>query len=204
MAMTRPPLVGLFVGGRGQRLGGAAKGLLPHPDTLEPLVEHLRNQASAAWPECRVVLVGGREEYASVTLERLDDDPPDIGPLGGLRALLAEAAESGAPQCLALACDMPFVRASLLQRLLVTAPSAAAVAPKTEGRWQPLCARYGTDAARGAAERVYARGARALQAVLDELGSDCVELPMSADDMASLRDWDSPEDVARDLGNSKA
>ncbi len=39
--MAARPLVGIFVGGRGLRMGGVAKGLLPAPDGSGPLAKRL-------------------------------------------------------------------------------------------------------------------------------------------------------------------
>ncbi len=192
-------LVGIFVGGKGERFGGAAKGLLPSLDTQEPLIERLRRVASTAVPEARVVLVGQRSEYATLGLDCLADDPPGIGPLGGLLALLREAERGGHDCCLALACDLPFVDAPLVSRLMTHAPGAAAVAPRPDACWQPLCARYATLSTLTAAETVHAKGRRALHAVLEQLGEHAVALPVSAAEAHALRDWDSPKDVERDL-----
>jgi molybdopterin-guanine dinucleotide biosynthesis protein A len=137
----------------------------------------------------RVVLVGSGEAYRATGLPSIDDEPSGVGPLGGLVALL-RAAGSGA--ALAIACDMPFVTPALLHRL-ASADEAPAVAPRREGRWEPLFARY--DAARvlPVALAHVAVGRRALHALLYDVGA--VELPLSADEASQLRDWDSPADV---------
>ena len=109
-----------------------------------------------------------------------------LGPLGGLLALL----RSTGGHVIALACDMPYVSYELLRRL-VEAPLAPIVAPRRDGRWEPLFARY--DAAQVEPLAHAARGQTALWQLLDAAGA--VELPLAVDEHAQLDDWDAPEDV---------
>jgi molybdopterin-guanine dinucleotide biosynthesis protein A len=184
------PLAGVFVGGAGSRMGGAAKGLLRAPEGVT-LVDRWRAILADAGAD--VVLVGSAEAYAATGLEAIADDPPGVGPVGGLCALLRRA---GPCPALALGCDMPFVSARLVDRL-VNAPPSLALAPRKDGRWEPLFARYDAAAVLPVALDAVARGRRALQAVLDAVGA--VALPLSREEERELRDWDTPEDVARDV-----
>ena len=188
------PVIGLFVGGQGKRLGGVAKGNL----TLDgqKLIERLVGVATAALPDSSLVLVGQAEPYAGLGLPVLADDPPGIGPLGGLRALLRHAEQAGASGALGLACDLPHLGVTLVQRLATEAPSADFLAPRDGELWHTLVARYGTGAL-GAVEATIAAGERALQRVVARLGERAVELRVDATERAELRDWDTPEDIAR-------
>ncbi len=180
---------GIFVGGGGTRMGGVAKGLLRGPDGLPLVVRAARLLESVG---CSVVLVGEHPAYREVGLPMLPDVTKEgAGPLGGLVALLGAGA--GDAPVLALACDMPHVSANLLRRLLEEAPGAAALAPRREGRWEPLCARYRPSAALALGKRRLAEGALALQGLLDALGA--TELPISREEADELCDWDSPEDI---------
>jgi molybdopterin-guanine dinucleotide biosynthesis protein A len=178
-------------------MGGVAKGLLPAPDSGEPLVLRLRRHAESLGLRC--LLVGSAPAYAGLGLPMLADAPPGIGPLGGLRALLLAAAPA---PVLALAGDLPYVSPALLRRLL-TAPAAAydVVAARREHRWEPLCARYEAtvlpvlDAALQAGERSF-------QALLRRLRVR--ELELSAAEAAELTDWDCPEDVGAPPGRERA
>ncbi|NOU33616.1 MAG: NTP transferase domain-containing protein, partial [Polyangiaceae bacterium] len=148
---------------------------------------------------CSVVLVGEHDAYRELGLPMLADAAKErAGPLGGLVALLGAAlpgAGAGDAPVLALACDMPHVSADLLRRLLDEAPGAAALAPRREGRWEPLCARYRPSAALPLAQRRLAERALALQGFLDALAA--TELPISPAEADELRDWDRPEDIHR-------
>ncbi len=174
-------------------MGGVAKGLLPAPDSGEPLVTRLRRHAESLGLRC--VLVGAAPAYAGLGLPLLADDPPGIGPLGALRALLGAA--DGAP-VLALACDLPYVSAALLQRL-ITAPQQAenhqpydVVAPRRSALWEPLCARYAPTVL-PVLNTALAAGERSFQALLRRL--NVYQLPLSREEEHQLVDWDTPEDL---------
>lgn len=187
------PLVGIFVGGAARRMGGIAKGLLAAPDGTGSLVA--RSAAVARSLGLEVVLVGAHPAYAGLGLPVVADAEVGAGPLGGLVALLAHA---GARPVIALACDLPFVERSLLERLASEVTEAAVLAPRRAERWEPLAARY--DAARvlPIARAHLARRELSLQRLLDAAGADALSLDDAGE--RSLADWDSPEDVARPCG----
>jgi molybdopterin-guanine dinucleotide biosynthesis protein A len=190
----RPLVVGIFVGGRAMRFGGIPKGLLRAPDTNEPLVARLSRLAREAIPGAELVLVGNAEAYRDLDLPSLADEAPGQGPLAGLVALLGECGRRER-DAIALAGDLPFITAQLLSRLAREAPDAAALAPRPDGIWQPLFARYASDACGNVAARALDGGARALHRVLDALGDGAAEFRLSDEEAPLLRDWDSPEDV---------
>jgi len=180
-------IAGVFVGGAGTRMGGRAKGLLRAPDG-SPIVERWHTILGALGVE--MFLVGTSDAYAHLGLEVVADSPGGIGPLGGLIALLRRA---GAKPALALACDMPFVSPALVQRLMRAEP-APVVAPRRDGRWEPLLARYEPSAVLALAlSRVGARD-HSLQSLLEAAGA--VELPLIGQEADELRDWDAPEDLS--------
>jgi molybdopterin-guanine dinucleotide biosynthesis protein A len=197
------PVIGIFVGGEGRRMGGVAKGLLKVPGASEGIVERLVRIAREVAPpgagppparngvhDTEVVLVGSAASYAWLGCRTIDDATVGAGPLAGLVALLTFA---GARSVIAEACDLPYVTSALLVRLAAHPASAAVVAPREDGLWQPLFARY--DPARvlpAARDRLAARRL-SLQGLLEEVGVE--ELPLAAGERALLRDWDSPEDM---------
>jgi molybdopterin-guanine dinucleotide biosynthesis protein A len=182
----RRPLAGIFVGGKGVRMGGRAKGLLCAPDG-RTLVERLR---ATIEPLADIVLVGDASAYAGLTLETISDDPAGIGPLGGLMALLRRAEGR---RVLAIACDMPFVSRRLVEALLLDRARAAVVAPRLNDRWEPLCACYEARRVLPIAEEHARRGETSLQRVLDAL--EAVPLPQDRYEPNELRDWDTTEDM---------
>jgi molybdopterin-guanine dinucleotide biosynthesis protein A len=187
------PLAGIFVGGRGLRMGGVPKGLLPlsNGDTLLARLLRTLDEAGLGLP---VVLVGKAEAYAEFALPALADAPAGIGPLGGLRALLLQAALEGRPGAIALSCDLPFITSGLVQRLFHERPEALALAPREETLWSPLTARYSVRALPAIEDAVRA-AEHSLQRLFVRFGAEAAELPLTAFERQSLRDWDCPEDV---------
>lgn len=192
------PAVGIFVGGQGRRMGGLAKGLLCHEG--RPLIERLleASRAAAAPAELSAVyLIGNAAAYVGTHVPAVPDDPPGVGPMGGLRALLLEAQRLGC-DAVALAVDLPYVDAPLLRRLYSEQLPAAALAPRQEGRWQPLFARYRPAAALPAVDAALAAGRTSLQVVFQGLaahGEVTAELVLSRSESEALRDWDRPADM---------
>ena len=184
--MTRA-LAGVFVGGAATRMGGIAKGLLTAPEGTT-VVE--RTHRMLAGLGLRVVLVGERPGYEALGMECIADALPGIGPLGGLLALLAAAAGGAA---IAVACDMPYLSAGLVERLLVESPHAPILAPRRAGKWEPMCARYDSARVITTARALAGGPNRSLQRLLEEVGA--VELTLRDGEGAQLRDWDRPEDV---------
>jgi molybdopterin-guanine dinucleotide biosynthesis protein A len=192
----RRTTIGIFVGGKGTRMGGVAKGLLCVPGSTETLIARLLRQCARAAPESAVFLVGQAAPYAALGLPQLADDPVDVGPLGGLRALLMRASADASALALALACDLPFLDEAVISSLLLPCSGAARV-PFVEGRLQPLAAAYAPAATLNAVDRSLALGKHALMHVLDQLGSALERLEFADEHAQALRDWDTPEDMQR-------
>lgn len=182
------PLVGVFAGGRGSRMGGYDKAQLAAPGSAETLLGRLWRLSSELGLRC--VVVGGPLRPG---LEVLPDDPPGIGPLGGLGALLAHA---GQQPVIALACDLPLLSVELIARLARSGSAASVVAPRESrhGKWEPLCARYDPVRVLPAVRRASASGAHSLQTLFREL--DVEELALTDAERELLRDWDEPADFA--------
>ena len=101
-------------------MGGAAKANLSFEGRtlLERSLEACRQAAACVSPGAspRIYLVGESSAYTAEGVLRLSDQPPGIGPMGGLRGLLLEAERHGTT-AVALAGDQPFLTAALLVRL---------------------------------------------------------------------------------------
>jgi molybdenum cofactor guanylyltransferase len=177
---------GIFVGGRARRMGGIAKGLLTGPSG-ETLVARWRRLFDELGMPC--LLVGRHDAYVDMDIECIADDPPHIGPLGGLIALLTRAGEGRA---IAVACDMPYVEIALLKKLASHLSRAAIVAPRRGDLWEPLFARYDAPRVIVAARERSVSGEHGLQGLLDTAGAE--PLPLDVGESDQLRDWDRPED----------
>ncbi len=190
MACVR--MVGIFVGGASSRMGGAPKGLLAVDETGETIVARMLRLAHELGLE--PVFVGAAEPYSELwaSVRCVADLPASVGPLGGLSGLLAAAGDA---PLLAVACDMPFVSRSLLERLARSEPEAWVLASKTDGRWDPLCARYDPKHVRPVLDQALASGVRSFQRLFANL--TVTELVLDDRERAELVDWDAPEDVGR-------
>lgn len=168
-------------------MGGRPKGLLEHEGST--LLTRLARSFESVGIE--TVLVGRRSEYLSSALETIDDEPPGIGPLGGVCALLRRAGDGVA---VVVACDMPFLTSELLARLL-DAADAPARAPRIAGEWEPMLARYNAPLALPVAARRAREGKTSLQGLLDELRAE--PFALAPGEERALTDWDTPEEMNR-------
>jgi molybdopterin-guanine dinucleotide biosynthesis protein A len=186
------PVLGIFVGGKGTRMGGRDKAALPAPDTGEASAVRLARLGRELGLPCVVVGAWAAHETLLPELPRLRDEPEGIGPLGGLGALLSHC---GARDAIAVACDMPRVEAAVLQRLVEAPRDAAVLAPREaqRGKWQPLFARYDAKRVLPALQRALAAGERSFQALFARV--PVKQLLLSEDEQRTLVDWDRPEDV---------
>lgn len=126
----------ILAGGRGSRMGGVDKALLPLAG--RPLAVHL---IARLRPQCGPLAInaqGDPARFAFTGLPVLPDATGDLlGPLAGILAGLDWAAGLGAPAVVTAAVDTPFLPADLADRLLRAAgPNGLAVAASAdaEGR----------------------------------------------------------------------
>jgi molybdopterin-guanine dinucleotide biosynthesis protein A len=100
---------------------------------------------AALWPvTSSVSVIANRREYERLGLPVFADENVGIGPLEAIRVALAN---TEAPQVVLAGCDMPFVTPELFRFLLdLSAPYQAVVPLNAEGRLEPLCAVYATNA----------------------------------------------------------
>jgi molybdopterin-guanine dinucleotide biosynthesis protein A len=157
----RAPAGLLLTGGASRRMGRDKALLVVDGQSLAERGARLLGQVAAP-----VVEVGAGHSG----LPAVREDPPGSGPLAALGAGGAELRRLGHDGPLVvLAVDMPFVTAGLL-RLLAgrPGPPATAVPRDGQGRPQPLCARYGSDAL-VVASGLLATGERSLRALLATL-----------------------------------
>ncbi|MDB4985572.1 MAG: Molybdopterin-guanine dinucleotide biosynthesis protein MobA [Myxococcaceae bacterium] len=184
-------LCGIFVGGKASRMQGEPKGLLPSPESGEPLVVRLARLARELG--LIPVLVGEAPSYRAALpeLRVIHDRPSGIGPLGGLAGLL----RAGQPSfVLALSCDLPIISRPLLERLVNHPTRAHVLAARSgDGLWEPLAARYDAAALYAPVERMIASGTRSFQHLFADLSVE--EFKLAPAERGELIDWDTPEDV---------
>jgi molybdenum cofactor guanylyltransferase len=126
----------VLVGGRSSRMG-RDKALLPYKS--KTLLEHIAEQVLRA--AGNVTLIGDPALYAKFGYPVYADRISDCGPLGGIHTALSQAQGDWN---LIVACDLPLVCLSQLQRILsATNDTGECVVPVLKnGMAQPLCAVY--------------------------------------------------------------
>ena len=191
MTVTR---LAIFVGGKSTRMG-TPKGLLRLPGGGPPIVQHLVDLGAEAGLD--PFLVGDAADYAVIApdVPRVADDPPGIGPLGGLRASLAFAGEAGASRVVSVACDMPYLDARTVHALVDWVGDAPVLAARRPdgAPWEPMLARYEVARVVPVLDQALASGERSFQRLFAWL--DVAALPTDASVLRALRDWDTPDDV---------
>lgn len=182
-----PDATGLILaGGKSLRFGSEKA---RHPVGGRRMIDHVYD-ALVSVVEDVLVSVARPSIVTGLPVEHVPDLYPEAGPLAGLHAGLLRCST---PWLLAVACDMPFLTADVLQALLDERKSASGpiVARTPDGRLHPLCALYPknilTEVEASLRQRRYA-----LHALLSRTSS-MVEVPVPA---LPLRNINRPEDLA--------
>jgi molybdopterin-guanine dinucleotide biosynthesis protein A len=130
----------IVAGGKASRLGGIAKGLLGADSGLS-IVGRLIAELTAAGIAEIVISANDPEPYTIFARPIIADEHREIGPLGGIEAVLQHLAP-GCDCVLLLPCDLPNITVQEILELLrvhQTAPDRVVVASTAQGE-QPLCA----------------------------------------------------------------
>jgi molybdopterin-guanine dinucleotide biosynthesis protein A len=188
----------ILAGGRARRLGGADKASLVVGDA-RIIDRQLRALATIA-ADVRIV-ANDPGRYADLGVRVIPDAIANAGPLGGVYTALADAHHD---RVVILACDLPFVTAALLERLVSefgTGQEIDAVVPRSSRGLEPLCAVYAVGCAAAARARID-RGQLQMAGLLAdvrvrELGPDALA---PFDDGSLFENVNTPHDYARATG----
>jgi molybdenum cofactor guanylyltransferase len=126
---------GILAGGRATRFDGVNKGTL-----VVGSAAIVDRQLDALREVSHDIFVIGRDDpaWTSRGLRVIADEMPGAGPLGGIYTAILHSPSN---RTLVVACDMPFVSASLLRRLAAVG-DADVVIPRHARGYEPLCAIY--------------------------------------------------------------
>lgn len=174
MANPADALAVLLAGGRNTRYG--------EPKALaevggRTILERGLASLEAAVEDDAVIVANDPGPYRHAGRKIRPDVRPGSGVLGGILTAVAWARELDRGAALVLACDMPFVPAPLLRRLVRETPRDGLAVPQSEGPrgLEPLCAAYGVGCA-AAIEAALDRGERAIISFFPQV--DVHELPL--------------------------
>lgn len=181
----------VLAGGYSTRFGGREKALAELDG--EPLVRRVAERVAPAVDETIVNCRDEQREAITAALSgvphRIVVDPvPDCGPVAGIRTGCRVARGRFT---FVTACDMPFVRADLANRLFDVADYDGAV-PRIDGRPSPLAAVYRTDAAVIGADTTLSTGSGAIFDLLERLA--VVTVSSSAPPLV-VEDIDTPAEL---------
>ncbi|MEO8490656.1 molybdenum cofactor guanylyltransferase MobA [Pseudomonas sp.] len=200
MSLDSSPLlcsILLLAGGRGQRMGGRDKGLLPWHG--QPLIAHLHRLTRPLTDDLIISCNRNRDIYAPYADQLVSDDSADFpGPLAGIRAGLAAARHE---HLLILPCDVPHIDAHLLAELRATAQRNPLVPLMVRHGefWEPLICIIPTGL-RNAVERAWETGERSPRKLFMQLGGVGLECPANDPRFANLN---TPELLHPGLGVSE-
>lgn len=163
MASDTPPRIAaaILAGGLARRMGGANKAGLEigNERIIDRQLRLLRQIADPV-----IIVAGSAEPFQELGVTVVPDVIPGVGPLGGIYTALTA---SPCARTLIVACDLPYLTLTLLQRL--AAPSDAdLVIPRTGRGYEPLCATWSTACA-GAIWRRIQNGTLKTALVVEEL-----------------------------------
>ena len=123
----------LLSGGRGQRMGGQDKGLVPWRD--KPMIAWAAQVVRTLTDDLIISCNRNTEQYAAFADRLVRDEQDNFpGPLAGIRAALKIARHR---QLLVLPCDAPEIDQTLILELIAAANGQAAMVRQGE-YWQPL------------------------------------------------------------------
>jgi molybdopterin-guanine dinucleotide biosynthesis protein A len=187
----------ILAGGRARRFGGADKASL----VVGParIIDRQLAALAAVTRDVRIV-TSDPSRYGGIGVRTIPDAIAGVGPLGGIYTALLDAAHE---RVLVLACDLPFVTAAVLQRLVAEsqAEEIDAVVPRSARGLEPLCALYRTRCA-GAAKELIEAGVLPAARLLDRVRTRVLgpEVLAPYDDGSLFENVNTPHDHERARG----
>jgi molybdopterin-guanine dinucleotide biosynthesis protein A len=167
---TRRIAGAILAGGKAQRMGGIAKGMLPAGGSLS-LIERLVVHLIRAGVEEIIIVANDDRPYTRIGCAIVPDGRIDAGPLAGIEAALGYfAGRYDAVLC--LPCDMPSLSSKEMSALIAAfADTGGPVvfAETEDSARHPLCAVVRADLLDGISAALD-RGERAVSGLWSELG----------------------------------
>jgi molybdenum cofactor guanylyltransferase len=177
----------VLAGGRSRRFG------------RDKALANFRGRPLIAWsldvlrPQAAALAISGPPQLAAASgVEAFPDTPgaPD-GPLAGILAGLAWAAQRGCTHLATAPCDTPFLPPDLVPRLAAAIGDRPVTAARAM-RVHPLCALWRLDATPALATLVRDGKQLSMQALIDTLGGGYVDF----DDEEAFANLNTPEEFA--------
>ncbi|MCX6539928.1 MAG: molybdenum cofactor guanylyltransferase [Acidobacteria bacterium] len=182
----------ILAGGRARRLGGRDKSqlVIDGQTILDRQLHVLRRCADRV-----VIIADDLARFADIGVPVFGDLVPDAGALGGIYTALAIAKEP----VLVIACDMPYLTAPFLTRVMEAAQDADVAVPHAADGYHPLCACYTQACAEPIRQRLDAGVLKVLDLFRDVhvRTIDPIEIAAFDPDGLLLLNINTPDDLAR-------
>lgn len=163
----------ILVGGESRRMGEDKARLAIGAQTSVELI------ASALQSVTKQITTVGWPKQKCAALANIPDLRPGWGPLAGIETALRHASSE---YVLIVACDFPFVKASLFERLLELADQFDAIVPlQNDDRLQPLCAIYRVATCMEAVDAAIAANEHSPRALLERVSVRYVPFSVISD-----------------------
>lgn len=164
----------------------------------------LLHVASTLQPLFADIIISTRKHRSDCDFQQVLDNPAHQGPLAGLAAGLEQAKT---PWLFAVACDMPFISAPLIEYLSGLRDDFDAVVPVIKGYPQPMATFYTRRSLNTLRDMMNDGASHSVRELLDKLKAHYVnEDKMRAADpsLQSFFDLDTPQDMTLAINMKKA
>lgn len=191
-----PPLIPVtaivLCGGRSTRMGQDKGALSFGAETMLDRIIRIAGTVSSG-----VIVVGRRGQPGVTVFDAIEDQGPLSGIVAGLSASTSDLN-------LVIACDMPLIQPSVLQRLIVAVGDADVCVAVTDGHASALCGVYRSRVAT-VAQSLFDSGERRVMPLLDRVQTKRVDAALLRDidpDLETFVSVDTPEKYADALSRS--
>jgi molybdenum cofactor guanylyltransferase len=183
----------LLAGGKSMRMGRDKVYLQVEWEGASiPLWERQLAVLQSITPE-KLFISGARKQGYPASVTVLEDDWPEVGPLGGIATCLSR---SQSAFLLVLAVDLPRIQPGFLKKLLARSVAGCGVVPAHQNRFEPLIAVYPASALVLAIDQIRERK-YALQPFVAKLLQNhlIISYEVEASEQVQLENWNTPDDA---------
>jgi molybdopterin-guanine dinucleotide biosynthesis protein A len=187
----------LLAGGKSARMGRDKVYLqVEWEGAFIPLWKRQLAVLQSITPE-RLFISGARKQGYPTSIRVLEDDWPDVGPLGGIATCLSR---SQSDFLLVLAVDLPRIQPGFLKKLLALSAAGCGVVPVHHNGFEPLIAVYPASSLALAIDRIREQDYSLQHFVAKLLENHLItSCEVEASERIQLENWNTPEDLDRSL-----
>jgi molybdopterin-guanine dinucleotide biosynthesis protein A len=183
----------LLAGGKSARMGRDKVYLqVEWEGAFIPLWERQLAVLQSITPQ-RLFISGTRKQGYPTSIRVLEDDWPDVGPLGGIATCLSR---SQSTFLLVLAVDLPRIQPGFLKKLLALSVAGCGVVPAHHNGFEPLIAVYPASSLALAIDQIRERNYSLQHFIAKLLENHLItSYEVEASERIQLENWNTPEDA---------